>query len=139
MPGFPLPARWRSTRAVSPARPGETVTVTGTAPRNECDREVFVPIRRQSRPLSHLRRMPAPVRVRAALAVLLIPLLALPPRFEPVQPELLALGGSFVNAWADYDGDADLDLFVGFDGAPNRLYRNDAGRLTDVAAEAGVA
>ena len=56
---------------------------------------------------------------------LLLPALA-PPRFEPVQPELLGLGGSFVNAWADADGDDDLDLFVGFNGTPNRLYRNDA-------------
>jgi hypothetical protein len=60
-------------------------------------------------------------------------------RLDPVQPDLLSLGGSFVNAWADYDGDADLDLFVGFNGAPNRLYRNDRGVLTDVAPAAGVA
>ena len=62
-----------------------------------------------------------------------------PPRFEPVQPELLSAGGSFVNAWADYDSDGDLDLFVGFNGAANRLYRNDSGTLVDVAASVGVA
>ena len=60
-------------------------------------------------------------------------------RFDPVQPELLSLGGAFVNAWADYDSDGDLDLFVGFNGTPNRLYRNDRGVLADVALAAGVA
>jgi hypothetical protein len=64
---------------------------------------------------------------------------ASPFHFEPVQPDLLSRGGAFVNAWADYDADGDLDLFVGFNGAPNRLYRNDRGVLTDVAAVAGVA
>src|ERR1044071_4201933 len=62
------------------------------------------------------------------------------PRFEPVQPELLAVGGAFTNAWADYDRDGDLDLFVGFGGATaNRLYRNDKGVLADVAQTVGVA
>jgi hypothetical protein len=61
------------------------------------------------------------------------------PRFEPVQQDLLSAGGAFVNAFADHDGDGDLDQFVGFNGAPNRLYRNDRGQLTDVAAAAGVA
>jgi len=62
-----------------------------------------------------------------------------PPRFEPVQPELLAAGSSFTNAWADIDSDGDLDLFVGFNGAGNRLYRNTGGVLADVAAAMGVA
>jgi hypothetical protein len=61
------------------------------------------------------------------------------PVFEPMQPEVMGAGSSFTNAFADYDGDGDLDLFVGFDGKPNRLYRNDKGTFTDVAAAAGVA
>jgi hypothetical protein len=65
--------------------------------------------------------------------------LALPPRFTPVQPDLLGAGSTLVNAWADYDGDGDLDLFVGFNGAANRLYRNDGGALLDVANAMGTA
>jgi hypothetical protein len=60
-------------------------------------------------------------------------------QFQPVQPELFSTPGAFVNAWADYDGDDDPDLFVGFNGVANRLYRNDKGAFVDVAADAGVA
>ena len=42
-------------------------------------------------------------------------------------------------AWADYDNDGDLDLFVGNEAFPCQLYRNNGdGTFTDVAAEAGV-
>src|SRR5918994_1607516 len=61
-----------------------------------------------------------------------------PPVFEPMQPEVLGAGSTFTNAFADYDNDGDPDLFVGFDGKPNRLYRNDRGTFVDVAGEAGV-
>ena len=60
------------------------------------------------------------------------------PVFEPIQPELLGAGSTFTNAFADYDNDGDSDLFVGFDGKPNRLYRNDKGTFVDVARDAGV-
>jgi hypothetical protein len=61
------------------------------------------------------------------------------PVFEPIQPDVMGAGANLTNAFADYDNDGDPDLFVGFDGQPNRLYRNDKGTFTDVAAAAGVA
>lgn len=61
------------------------------------------------------------------------------PRFTSVQPDLFGADGAQTNAWSDYDGDGDLDLFVGFRGRANRLYRNDGPTFTDVAAEAGLA
>ncbi len=39
---------------------------------------------------------------------------------------------------SDLDRDGDLDLYVANDFGRNNLYRNDGGRFTDVAAEAGV-
>ena len=73
------------------------------------------------------------------LCVIALIVQAAAPRFEPMQREQMGLGGSFVNAWADPDLDGDPDLFVGFNGTPNRLYRNDKGVLTDIAADVGVA
>jgi hypothetical protein len=61
------------------------------------------------------------------------------PVFEPIEPGVLAAGSNFTNVFADIDGDGDADMFVGFDGKPNRLYRNDKGGFADVAAAAGVA
>jgi hypothetical protein len=42
-------------------------------------------------------------------------------------------------AWADYDNDGDLDLFVGNEGYPCQLFENDGkGAFVDVARRAGV-
>ncbi len=61
------------------------------------------------------------------------------PQFERVQPDMFAASGGQANAWADADGDGDLDQFVAFRGRPNRLYRNDHGTFRDVAAVVGLA
>ncbi len=61
------------------------------------------------------------------------------PQFELTQQNTFSDGNSLTNAVADFDNDGDLDLFVGFRQRPNRLYRNDGGTFTDVAARVGVA
>jgi len=43
------------------------------------------------------------------------------PVFEPMQPDVLGAGSNFTNAFADFDNDGALDMFVGFAGKPNRL------------------
>ena len=42
-------------------------------------------------------------------------------------------------AWIDLDGDGDLDLFVAYRDRANALYRNDAGKFSDVAPALGLA
>jgi hypothetical protein len=79
---------------------------------------------------------------RVLLATAIPCLLATPPgtpAFERVQPDLFGASGAQPNAWADYDNDGDLDLFVGFRYRPNRLYLNDNGTFSDVAAAVGLA
>jgi hypothetical protein len=46
-------------------------------------------------------------------------------------------------AWADFDNDGDLDLYIGNESspecaAPSQLFRNDGGKFTDIAKGAGV-
>ena len=45
---------------------------------------------------------------------------------------------SFAASFEDYDLDGDPDLYVANDFGRKNLYRNDGGRFTDVAAQAGV-
>ena len=42
-------------------------------------------------------------------------------------------------AWIDFDADGDLDLFVAYRDRANALYRNDAGKFSDVASSIGLA
>ena len=44
---------------------------------------------------------------------------------------------SYAAAWEDFDNDGDQDLYVANDFGRNNLYRNDAGRFTDIAPAAG--
>ena len=60
------------------------------------------------------------------------------PAFTPVQAELLSMPGSLSNAWADYDGDGDLDMAVSLKSGEIRLYRNDKGKLVSVGGALGL-
>ena len=45
---------------------------------------------------------------------------------------------SWSSAWADYDNDGDMDLFIGSSGSPNsKLMRNDNGNFTNVTVGSG--
>lgn len=62
-----------------------------------------------------------------------------PVLFDVVQPELFGDGGALTDAWADVDLDGDPDRFVGFNGTPARLYRNDLlDGFVDIAPDRGL-
>ena len=52
---------------------------------------------------------------------------------------LLPGGKGLTVVASDFDNDGDQDIFVANDATANFLYRNDGGKFTDVATEAGVA
>ena len=60
------------------------------------------------------------------------------PRFEAFPGELRLGTAALTNALADYDGDGDLDIYVGMNGTPNRLYRNNRGSFSEVAGASGI-
>src|SRR4051812_27504116 len=72
--------------------------------------------------------------------ILSLPLVAnaAEPSMTRIQPELLAMSGSFGVAWADFDNDGDLDLGVSLRRGEVRLYRNDKGVLVSVGAAMGL-
>ncbi len=59
--------------------------------------------------------------------------------FAPMEVAAFADAGSLTDAWADVDADGDPDRFVGFNGGPARLYRNDGlAGFADVAPQMGL-
>lgn len=62
-----------------------------------------------------------------------------PVQFALVDSATFADGGALTDAWADVDLDGDPDRFVGFNGSPSRLYRNDlTGGFVDIASDVGL-
>jgi tetratricopeptide (TPR) repeat protein len=61
--------------------------------------------------------------------------------FEDIAPQLGIdrYDGNGTAAWADYDGDGDLDLFEAGSGEFIRVFRNEGRRFTDATGETGLA
>jgi hypothetical protein len=60
------------------------------------------------------------------------------PDFSPVQEGSFPAAHALSNAFADVDGDSDLDLAVSFTSGAVRLYRNDAGQFVEEGAAGGL-
>ncbi len=75
----------------------------------------------------------------ALCTAVLIPVLVVSvPEFTLHQPDLFREGSALTNAVADFDNDGDLDIFVGFNNKPSRMYRNDRGTFTEVGKDVGL-
>jgi FG-GAP-like repeat/ASPIC and UnbV len=64
--------------------------------------------------------------------------LAEAPAFTVVQPDTFTASHPLSNAFADFDGDGDLDLAVSFQDGAIRLFRNDMMALIEVGAALGL-
>ena len=53
------------------------------------------------------------------------------------QPAFDQCYNTFQASWADFDDDGDQDLYVSNDFAPDFLFRNDDGQLTDITTDSG--
>ncbi len=61
------------------------------------------------------------------------------PAFRHGGESTISTAVSFTTALADFDRNGFVDVFVGMNGQPNKLFINESGRLRDVAVERGVA
>src|SRR5687768_516291 len=60
------------------------------------------------------------------------------PVFTSLQPELFATPHALSSAFADVDGDGDLDLAASFENGAIRLYLNDAGEFSGTGEKSGL-